>query len=251
MSRRITVGALVIVLSGATVVVIVLLRERHQTWNAMVPAYFPPEAIEQLVAERAPPRLLVVNPDSGPGTAPVPAVQLAVAAAHKAGTRVLGYVHTGYGARDPKAVTADIERYRRWYRLDGIFFDEASHAAADLGYYRALAASARAAGPALVVLNPGVVPAPGYFRLADVVVTFEGPASAYPAALARTPPWLARVAVRQIAQLVYSASPAQARDITKMAPHAAYVYVTSGDLPNPWRTPSPYRPGSRSERGGS
>jgi hypothetical protein len=60
-----------------------------------------------------------------------------------------------------------------------------------------------------VVLNPGVVPARGYFDLADIVVTFEGPVDGYAGAVRRMPA-------------------------------AGYFYATSGTLPDPWSAVPPY-----------
>ena len=74
-----------------------------------------------------------------------------------------------------------------------IFLDETAHTADLVAHYWRLAQVVRGDGAGLVVLNPGVVPATGYFAFADVVVTFEGPADEYAAALARTPAWLADV----------------------------------------------------------
>ena len=84
---------------------------------------------------------------------------------------MLGYVATTFGARPATSVTANIARYREWYGVDGIFLDEVAHDVVHLPYYVALR---RAIGD-VVVLNPGTVPARGYFALADVVVTYEGP----------------------------------------------------------------------------
>jgi hypothetical protein len=90
------------------------------------------------------------------------------------------------------------------------------------------------------VLNPGTVPARGYFDLADVVVTFEGPAADYADALQRTPDWLRRLPPARIAHLVYAASRQQALAAAKAPLGAGWLYITSGRLPNPWRTVPDY-----------
>jgi hypothetical protein len=38
--------------------------------------------------------------------------------------QVLGYVATGYGQRHSDQVSADVQKYKDWYGLDSIFFDE-------------------------------------------------------------------------------------------------------------------------------
>jgi hypothetical protein len=200
--------------------------------DLLVPAYVPPDALSQL-ARTARPRLLVVNPASGPGRARDDRYAAAVREAQRTGTRVLGYVATGYGTRPKTDVDADVDRYRAWYGTDGVFLDEAAPAPSQLGHYRALADRARAAGARLVVLNPGTVPDRGYFDVGDVVVTFEGPYDSLTEASGRMPDWVPR---ERSAVLVYGATPAQAATVAEHTEHAGYVYATSGRLPHPWGT---------------
>lgn len=207
--------------------------------EALIPAYIPPDELTQLARAAHRPQMVIVNPDSGPGARRSHTYISAVHLLQAAGVRVLGYVPTGYGWRPTQAVIADVDRYRDWYRMDGIFFDEAASGAELVPHYRALTRAARSDGAALVVLNPGVPPAPGYFELADVIVTFEGDYAAYVAAMRETPEWLQGQRRDHVAHLVYGATRAQALSaLTGSA--AGYLYATSGVLPNPWRTLPPY-----------
>jgi Spherulation-specific family 4 len=90
-----------------------------------------------------------------------------------------------------------------------------------------------------VAFNPGTVPAREYVDLADIVVTFEGAASAYDAAMQAMPRWTRKVPRRKIAHLLYDATRAQALDAVT-AGSAGYVYATSASLPDPWSTLPPY-----------
>ena len=201
--------------------------------SALIPAYLPPDGLARIADRPVRDRVVIFNPDNGPGATLDPAYLSAVAAEQRTGTRVLGYVHTGWGARDSAAVVADLLRYRSWYGVDGVFFDETAHDAGALPYYAALARDARAAGLRIVALNPGTVPARGYFDAADIVVTFEGPYSSYAAALGSMPAWLSDVPRRKVAHLVYAADRARAlRTITEGS--AGFVYATDASLPNPW-----------------
>lgn len=230
--------------AGAILVVILLTTrgaERRSTCRStLIPAYVPPHALVELVRASARPRLVVINPGNGPGGEPSDAYRSAVRTAQRAGARVLGYVHTTYGERPTADVIADIDRYKSWYGVDGIFLDEASHDVARLGYYAALARHIHAGGHRLVVVNPGVVPAPEYFDLADVVVTFEGPYSAYGAAMAAMPDWVRDQPPTRVAHLVYDASRQEAMAAVSHPQKAGYVYATSGSMPDPWRTVPPY-----------
>ncbi|WP_272473242.1 spherulation-specific family 4 protein [Baekduia alba] len=232
--------AVVVAVAGVAVAVVIALlhrgAERGATCReALIPAYLPPHELTALVGAARRPRMVIVNPDSGPGARRSPAYAAAVHALQAAGVRVLGYVPTGYGWRPLHAGLADVDRFVSWYGVDGIFFDEAASDEAQLAHYRALARAARGDPGRLVVLNPGVPPAPGYFDLADVVVTFEGTAAAYADALRATPGWLRREDRDRVAHLVYGASRADALDALSGSA-AGYVYATSGALPNPWRT---------------
>jgi spherulation-specific family 4 protein len=206
---------------------------------ALIPAYVPPHELTALVRGPRRPRMVIVNPASGPGERRSQAYGAAVHALQAAGVRVLGYVPTGYGWRPLQAALADVDRYLSWYGVDGIFFDEAAADAGQLAYYRALARAARGEAGRLVVVNPGVPPAPGYFELADVVVTFEGPYAAYADAMRDTPRQLQQEDPEHVAHLVYGATRAQALGALDGS-GAGYLYATSGAMPNPWRTLPPY-----------
>ncbi len=226
--------------AGAILLVILLTTraaERRPTCRTtLIPAYVPPHALVELVRASSRPRLLVINPASGPGAGPAAGYREAVHTAQRTGARVLGYVHTTYGMRPAAGVMADIDRYTSWYGVDGIFLDEASTSVDRLGYYAALGRHVRAGGARrVVVLNPGVVPAREYFDLADVIVTFEGPYAAYGAAMDAMPDWVREEPPRRVAHLVYDASRRQAMAIVSHPEQAGYVYATSGSMPDPWR----------------
>jgi hypothetical protein len=203
--------------------------------GSLVPAYVSPDAILALIERATLPDLLVINPASGPGAAADSEYRRAIAAAQAAGSRVLGYIPTTWGARPAGEIEADIDRYRSWYGVDGIFLDEAASTEAQLTHYHALVHHARAEGAGFVVLNPGVPPARGYFDFADIVVTFEGPIAAY---RSRRPP--DGVAPERSAHLVYGASREQALSELSSDHAARYVYLTSGTLPHPWGTVPDY-----------
>jgi hypothetical protein len=201
----------------------------------LVPAYVRPDGLSRLAQDASPSLIVVVNPSSGPGQEREPAYARAIERIRRHDGQVLGYVATGYGDRDAAAVAADVRRYARWYAVDGIFLDESAAGARDVAHYRALAADVRSATGGMVVLNPGVVPARAYFGVADVVVTYEGPYRDYEAAVRRMPAWLASVPPERVAHLVYGASADQTRE--RPAPRGAgHVYLSTGDLPNPWAT---------------
>ncbi len=202
---------------------------------SLIPAYVAPHELNELVRRSSPSALVIVNPDNGPGVVIQKAFVEAIVRLRRAGLRVLGYVPTDYARRDPSIVRSEIDRYAAWYRVSDIFVDEVSSAEAELPYYAALSASLRTSPGRLIVFNPGMVPAPGYFDLADIVVTFEGRYADY---RTRTEPvldGLAGFSKTQTANLVYDATDAEALQVVD-TPRADYVYVNSGTQPNPWRS---------------
>ncbi|MFC5220371.1 spherulation-specific family 4 protein [Streptomyces coerulescens] len=129
----------------------------------------------------AAPRLhgVVLNPASGPGDASDPAFAEVAARLRDVDVRVLGYVDTDYGRRPHAEVVRDIARHRDWYRADGVFLDQVATSRAEFADYQRLARAARSAGCGTLALNHGTEPDPSYARIADLLVTFEGPWASY------------------------------------------------------------------------
>jgi hypothetical protein len=201
----------------------------------IVPAYFDPDSQWQQIAGAGPGTVMIVNPDSGPGASPTGAYRQAITAARAAGVELLAYVATGYGQRPLRAIERDLTRYRDWYGLRDVFFDEASSSPAMLARYRRITDYARAHGAQRIVLNPGDVPPRGYFALASTVVTFEDSYAHY--LRASFPSWLHDYPAAAQANIVYAARGAAAGEHAvelARARGAGLVFVTDERLPNPY-----------------
>lgn len=249
----------------------------HVVQHLAVPAYVHPVAdaaswVQLGASPRGAVGIVVANVANGPGSRPEAGWAGVIHTARVGGSRVLGYVDTGYlgtpslarpdglptrsGGLGPQAwlsqIEADIDAWYQFYGADlgGIFLDEGtsacgpasgSHQYAD--EYRTLRDSLQAAHPgALTVLNPGVVVPRCYRHAADVLVTFEGSYADY----AGTPdrqghgyeplPWTPDDPHR-IWHIVYGATSSaemeQAMALSRQR-GAGYVYVTDGGLPNPF-----------------
>jgi hypothetical protein len=211
-----------------------------------IPSYFYPGAPwDRLIADAAAVGLAIVNPNSGPGAGRDEAYLSQIARARAAGIRVIGYVHTRYGARPWREVVAEVDAYYDWYEIDGIFLDEVSSAPEQLPYYRLLHTQITVReGGALVVLNPGTATDERYLEVADIIVTFEGSAGDY-LALGEAPRWVGRYEPRRFWHLVHGVSSRRAmrRAIALSKERGAgWVYVTPDTMPNPWDIlpPEPY-----------
>lgn len=71
-------------------------------------------------------RVVVANPNSGPGTQQDATGWLRLAGEMRAaGTLALGYVYTSTGSRNATTVKSEISKYYQWYpSLAGIFIDQ-------------------------------------------------------------------------------------------------------------------------------
>lgn len=129
----------------------------------LIPAYFDPSTDltdwnRMAAAASQVPLMAIMNPNSGPGTAPDPSYTSAVITLDASGGSTLGYVHTSYGTRSLAAVEKEVSRYFSWYPIDGIFIDEMASTATTkkLNYYKALKNYIRSVYPAaIIVANPG------------------------------------------------------------------------------------------------
>ena len=177
----------------------------------------------------------VANTADGPGGHPEPAYQDALGELLAAGTPVVGYLDSAYGARDPAALVAEFERWRRWYGITGLFVDRVASHPPNPGDAVRLVDRLRAAGASRVVVNPGVIPAPQWCRAADVVVTFEGSWADHHRHL--PPGWLREVLPERLCHLVHSvppgvSGPAVAAQVA--AAGAGIAGVSHQRMPNPW-----------------
>ena len=210
----------------------------------LVPAYFDPPSRTWTTALSAPAQtILIANPDNGPGASAQPAYGQLISRARTGGRDLIGYVYTSSGSRPISSVERDIDRWATFYGIHGIFFDEVSQSPAQLWYYRKITAYAHAHDATVVVLNPGTVPARGYFGLDAIVVTFEDTYAAF--RHTSFPHWLRREPAVLEANIVYAVpDAADARStLAAMRAHGVGVgYVTGAgtDGSNPYAGLPPY-----------
>jgi hypothetical protein len=203
----------------------------------LVPAYFHPSQAPGDWSSLSDRRLLavVLNVRDGPGDAQEAEFVSAVSGIEAAGGTVTGYVDAGYGARSVADVETAARRYRDWYGVADVFLDQVPAGSATLDTYRTIAARLRAKGAEFLVFNHGVYPDPGYAAVADLLVTFEGPWSAYQ--LMDAPPaWAAALPAWRFCHLVYGVPPSALDQAVGLAGErgVGVLYVTDGQGANPW-----------------
>ena len=210
----------------------------------IVPAYFYPGADnggwnELAATASRVPTTVIVNPDSGPGSAADPIYAGAIALVRAAGGRVIAYVHTSYGARPLSDVIGDVNTYLAFYQVDGFFVDEMASdgATANVLYYRSIYDYIKGLSAAYTVIdNPGTSIPQIYASLpvADRFVVFEDSARHY--ANYQPEAWQAGYPAGEFIHIVYNCTAAKLPAVLDYAvTHGAGgAYVTSLTMPNPY-----------------
>ena len=179
--------------------------------------------------------LVIMDPADGPGRSIDPRYSAAVSTATRHGLCVLGYVTTDYGRRSAAEMKEEVERYREWYGVSGIFLDQAPASISSSAAIAHAVSHIRASGLTLAI-NPGQPDIdPHDAAIADHVVNFEGPHSSY--RRCRFPDWVRDVASTKFWHLIYEVRDARTmREVAAMASraHAGVVYITDATMPNPW-----------------
>ncbi|GAA6020182.1 hypothetical protein JCM11491_005558 [Sporobolomyces phaffii] len=161
--------------------------------KVIVPLYSYSEACwpELQAAAKANPSvsfILIINPDSGPGTSDPTDPSLycvpTLRAALPASSVFVGYVRTGYNSRALGDIESDVKAYAKWKQikvrggktaaLDGIFFDETSDTTTKrLQSFASIAKTSFSNRLVKVISNPGTAVGSAYFSNANYVVDYE------------------------------------------------------------------------------
>lgn len=212
--------------------------------STFVPAYFYSSSIwEQAIDTTPAPTVMLLNVDSGVGTAPLSHFQALVKQAQAKGITVLGYSSTEYGARSISSVESEISDYKSWYGVNGIFLDLTQGTSAEFSYYQTLANYVRSAiSGGIVWLNPGSYPDPSFVSIANVVMVFEGSYSAY--ASDQVPSWIRHYSPAKFANVVHDTPQSDFVSAVKLSRQrrAGHLFVTDlsasgnpyGALPSYW-----------------
>jgi hypothetical protein len=196
---------------------------------------------------------MLVNLNNGDDETYYPSVDKALQQVRKQGIFVIGYIHTGYGARDPKLLRQKIDAVYRNYLVDGIFFDEAptncddlnSYAGTQYVFYSELANYVRSkqAGARIVVLNPGVyVPNDCWMSIANIVMNWENPGLANYEKNYVDYPWTHKYSPDRFWHIIYGVPASGLPKIQVLAQtrNAGWLYVTDRGGSNPYAIPPSY-----------
>ncbi len=184
------------------------------------------------------PIMAVVNPASGPGTAASSSYMTEIAKLVAAGIKVIGYVPTTYGARNPADVQADIKRWRTLYpAVTGIFFDDMQNQAGAESYYKNATAYAKSHGFDLTMGNPGADSVPSYVGTVDLMFIYEN--AGLPSET-RMAGWHSSYDKRNFGIIPYAVPSLSNSFIATARKYCGYIFLQNDTMPNPWDTVPPY-----------
>ena len=211
--------------------------------RAAIPAYFGiGNDWDQVVSLSQGFDVMIVNLADGPGPNPRADYRAAIQTARQSGTKVIGYVYTSFTQRDIATVKKDIDNFKGWFNVDGIFIDNMSWEPEKVGYYKELHDYIKGFN-GFIVGNPGLVPDRAYMDTADVLVTFEGTYASY--LMRQFPDWVQSYAPDRFSHLIYdTSSPAAMANVMQLsvARNAGYVYATDGHGDLNWQNLPRYYP---------
>jgi len=210
-----------------------------------VPLYYNPPwttAIEDSPLPTGMSQILIINPDSGPGSSISQSYVSGVQSIHSAGMLAYGYVYTDYGDRSLSSVESDINSYNSWYGVDGIFLDEAASSASLVSsYYQPLAnyITSQKSG-AGVMMNPGEFPDESYLEITVpsnsllMVNVFEGTYSNY--VDESIPSWVSSFPASKFSNIVYSTTFSEMSNAVTLSQqrNVGWIYVTNAGGSNPY-----------------
>jgi hypothetical protein len=192
------------------------------SWNAIVAAKMEHPKVGVVA---------IVNPADGPGGSVNSGYTSGISRLTAAGIKVIGYVATGYAAKSPTVIKADIDRWKSFYPgLTGIFFDEQSNKASDVAFYKDLSQYAKSQGLTFTVGNPGTDTAESFIGALDVMLIYE--TDGLPST-SQMGGWHANYAPSNFGIIPYAVS-MDSTFVHNARKYVQYIYLQSDNLPNPW-----------------
>ncbi len=163
--------------------------------GVIVPLYtYPGSTWDRVIAAKQAhpdvPIAVILNPANGPGGYADPTYVSYISKMKAAGIETLGYVCTRYAGISsyayncpnwtPEQVNADSLKWKNWYNVDGIFFDEMANWAGSEWFYTNIDDYAKSIGLSYTVGNPGTDTSSSYVGTVDNIIIYES--GGYPSA---------------------------------------------------------------------
>jgi hypothetical protein len=181
------------------------------------------------------PVIAVINPSDGPGTWQDPNFVSGIQELESVGITVVGYVPTDYASVPLWQAEQEISAYSQLYGLSGVFFDQMPAITGYESYYSTLTSYASSLGMWLTIGNPGSIVPSSYVGTVGIIVAYENsglPTVDFLSGLSHDPSSFAFVS--------YDNYGLNSSFVIQAASDVGYVYITDGQLPDPYTTISTY-----------
>jgi hypothetical protein len=180
----------------------------------------------------------IVDPtDSGAGSSQDSNYVNGINSLKAVGITVVGYIDTLYTSRSTSAVKTEIDNWKSWYNVDGVFFDEMSNWAGGESYYSNLNAYAKSKSMTFTIGNPGTYTIPSYIGTVDMMFTYE---SAGLPSISSLQGWYLNYDKKNFGIIPYAVGSLDTSYVASASNYVGYVYITNDNVPNPWDTLPPY-----------
>lgn len=222
-----------------------------QNFKVLIPLYSTPEywfaqkdKFEK-IKEKKLQVYAIINPNNGPGKEATENYIEGIRFLKEYDIKVIGYVYTLYGKREPFEVKEDIYKWSSFYQefgLDGIFFDETSNKAKDLEFYKDLTTYTKTHDLNFNILNPGYTTDKSYLEenIAELIVSYENSFKAFRESFPKN---LNKPTVNTKLSILLHTVPKEEfgvlmHDIKEE--DFDFIYFTEDDIENPWDSFSQY-----------
>jgi hypothetical protein len=242
--RRSFVSVAVIFLLGGSITAAFIIRPSYAATTSLnsgvvIPLYNTPDSTWTTVAQTAQanpnvPIVVVVNPDSGPGSSESASFLSGIQSLQAAGVTVIGYVWSDYAGASLSSLESQVSEYRSWYNVNGIFFDGMSNSASTSSYYSSLNSYVMSDGMTYTMGNPGASVPDSMLGIFTTINIYENPG--YPTLSEIT---YAGYPTSEVSFMAYGVT-YSAPFVTSAAPLDGYMYIDNQGGSNPYATLSSY-----------
>lgn len=202
----------------------------------IVPLYIYPgpdwnELVKVKKENTAVPIVAIVNPDNGVGKSKDPNFVTGIKNLKSAGIIVVGYVWTDYAARSTSSVKAEIDKYKSWYAVNGIFFDAMSTAKGKEWYYKNLNSYAKSKALKPTIGNSGTDTRTSYIGTVDNIIIYEGAGTP---SIDHLGGWHTSYSKKNFTYLAYGVLLLDEGYVKESVKYVGYLYITHDILTNPY-----------------
>jgi hypothetical protein len=177
--------------------------------------------------------VVTINPSSGIGSSKDTNFVNGINQLKSAGITVIGYVYTSYAQRSTTVIKDEINKYKSWYAVNGIFFDEMSITSGKESYYSSLNSYVKSSGMTFTMGNPGADTRSSYIGTVDNMIIYESQGLPSVDSLKG---WHLNYNKKNFSITPFGVSTLNTQFVKDAKNYVGYMYITNDGLPNPWNS---------------